>query len=186
MGANHNIKRYGEVWPSFRIEKGLAILLQLKSYVVISGGWAWHFMSPENHMEYKHAHDHKDIDIFVHPKDVAQVMVILLEYGFQKVWTRYDHLPSQENFRRYEKVDWLANGKQIRITIDFFESKTIKTISHKGWTIVEPSTLLSFYSNIHSSDKCWAVKAALSLLEKRINPVGHPLLVQNPLEKTSR
>ena len=186
MGANHNIKRYGEVWPSFRMEKGLEILLLLKPYVVISGGWAWHFMSPEGHTEFKHAHDHKDIDIFVHPKNVAQVMVILIENGFQKVWTRYDHMPSQENFRRYEKVDWLANGKQIRITIDFFESSTITTILHNGWTIVEPSTLLGFYSNIHSSDKCWAVKAALSLIEKRINPIGHELLVQNPLDKTSR
>ncbi|MEP1487912.1 MAG: hypothetical protein ABJK28_05760 [Algibacter sp.] len=63
MGANHNIKRYGEQWPDYRIKQGLDILEQLKQFVILSGGWAWHFMSPTNHIEYKHAHDHKDIDI---------------------------------------------------------------------------------------------------------------------------
>lgn len=185
MSANHNIKRYGELWPDYRVAMGLDILEKLKQWVVISGGWAWHFMSPPNHTEYKHAHDHKDIDIFVHPKNVAQVMTILLAEGFEKVWTRYDHIPSPENFRRYEKVDWLDHGKQVRITIDFFESKQIETISVHGWTLVEPKTLLSYYSNIHSSDKCWAVKAAVQLIAQQKNPVGNPLLTKNPLIKYS-
>jgi len=183
MGANHNIKRYGEQWPNYRIEQGLDILNKLKAWIIISGGWAWHFMSPEDHTEYKHAHDHKDIDIFVRPKDVAEVMVILAQEGFKKVWTRYDHMPSNENFRRYEKIDWLASGKQVRVTIDFFESSTVKTIEVNGWKLVEPKTLLSYYSNIHSSDKCWAVKAALQLIKNGKSPVGNTLLSKNPLEK---
>ena len=48
-------------------------------------------------------------------------MVILLEEGFQKVWTRYDKLQSDENFRRYEKKVFSVTGKPIRITIDFFD-----------------------------------------------------------------
>ena len=183
MGANHNINRYGEQWPSYRIEQGLAILNKLKDWAIISGGWAWHFMSVVNHTEYKHAHDHKDIDIFVRPKNVATIMVILQQEGFKKVWTRYDHMSSNENFRRYEKIDWLDSGKQIRVTIDFFESATVETIQVNGWTLVEPKTLLSYYSNIHSSDKCWAVKAAIQLVERGINPVGNVLLSINPLEK---
>lgn len=182
MGANHNIKRYGELWPTYRIKHGLDILEKLKPWIIISGGWAWHFMSVENHTEYKHAHDHKDIDIFVNPKLVPKVMQVLLEEGFKKVWTRYDHLPSPENFRRYEKSDWLDNGKQIRTTIDFFESTSIETIEVNGWNLVAPKTLLSYYSNIHSSDKCWAVKAAVQLLNKGKNPVGNPLLSKNPLK----
>ena len=71
MRQEHNIKRYGELWPDYRIELGLEILNKLKQWIVISGGWAWHFMSEENHTEYKHAHDHKDIDIFVHPVSQA-------------------------------------------------------------------------------------------------------------------
>jgi len=138
-------------------------------------------MSVLNHKEYKHAHDHKDIDIFVHPKNIASVMQILLEEGFEKVWTRYDHIPSPEKFRRYEKTDWLDNGKQVRITIDFFVSKTIETNTIDNWTIVEPKTLLSYYSNIHSSDKCWAVKSALKLIDKGENPIGNELLSKIPL-----
>ncbi len=182
MGANHNIKRYGELWPDFRIKYGLEILEKLKPWIIISGGWAWHFMSETNHKEYKHAHDHKDIDIFVHPKNVAQVMTVLLENGFTKVWTRYDALPSNENFRRYEKKEWLPNGKEFRITIDFFESKSIQTTQVNGWRLVEPKTLLSFYRGIHSSDKCWAVKAAVQLLKKNLQVIGNSLLSKNPLE----
>ena len=180
MKQEHNIKRYGELWPNYRIELGLEILEKLKQWIVISGGWAWHFMSEENHTEYKHAHDHKDIDIFVHPKNVAQVMHILLEEGFQKVWTRYDHLPSDENFIRYEKVDWLHIGREVRTTIDFFEAKNLDVEIVNGWQIVEPKTLLSFYSNIHSSNNCWAVKTAVALVAQGKNPIGNPLLSKMP------
>ena len=184
MGATHNIKRYGEVWPSYRIELGLAILQELKPWITLSGGWAWHFMSPQPHVEYKHAHDHKDIDIFVEPKLVGTVMNILQREGFRKVWTRYDHIPSPENFRRYEKTDWLPEGRPVRTTIDFFEAKNLETVKVDGWTLVAPKTLLSYYSNIHSSDKCWAVRAAVKLLERGIDPVGDELLVKNPLYAT--
>jgi len=182
MGANHNKNRYGEVWPAFRIDLGLEVLEEIKEWAIISGGWAWHFMSPENHTEYKHAHDHKDIDIFVRPKDVAQVMVKLIELNFEKVWTRYDHLQSDENFRRYERIDFLETGRQVRVTIDFFESKTVDFIEVDGWKVVAPKTLLSYYSNIHSSDKCWAVKGAVKLIAMEQEVVGNELLVKNPLE----
>ncbi|THV62905.1 hypothetical protein [Chryseobacterium candidae] len=180
MGAPHNIKRYDEVWPEFRIRFGLEILNQLKDKVIISGGWAWHFMSEKGHTEYKHAHDHKDIDVFVKKENVAEVVIILQQKGFQKVWTRYDHLPSEENFRRYEKTVELENEKIYRITIDFFERDDLETLETNGFTVVRPDILLSFYRNIHSSDKCWAVMAAKELLQKGINPVGNPLLSKMP------
>ncbi|PXW13410.1 hypothetical protein C8D70_10924 [Chryseobacterium sp. CBTAP 102] len=180
MGAPHNIKRYGEVWPEFRIRFGLEILNQLKDKVIISGGWAWHFMSEKGHTEYKHAHDHKDIDVFVKKENVAEVVIILQQEGFQKVWTRYDHLPSEENFRRYEKTVELEYEKLYRITIDFFERDDLETLETNGFTVVRPDILLSFYRNIHSSDKCWAVMAAKELLQKGINPVGNPLLSKMP------
>lgn len=180
MGAPHNIKRYSEVWPEFRIKSGLEILEKLKDKVIISGGWAWHFMSQIDHTEYKHAHDHKDIDVFVGKEDVAEVVMILQQEDFQKVWTRYDHLPSEENFRRYEKTIELENGKFHRITIDFFERNDLETVEANRFTVVKPDALLSFYRNIHSSDKCWAVMAAKDLLEKGINPVGHSKLSEMP------
>ena len=180
MRQEHNIKRYGELWPDYRIELGLKILNKLKQWIVISGGWAWHFMSEMNHKEYNHAHDHKDIDIFVNPKNVGIVMQILLEEGFEKVWTRYDHLPSEENFRRYEKVEWLDIGREVRTTIDFFESKDLESIQVNGWNVVAPKTLLSFYSNIHASNNCWALKSTVKLLAEGKNPIGNPLLSKIP------
>ncbi|WP_378178282.1 hypothetical protein [Aquimarina sp. SS2-1] len=180
MGAPHNKKRYGELWPNYRIQHSLAALMPLKELVILSGGWAWHFLSPLGHTEYKHAHDHKDIDLFVDPKNVAQVMYILQKTGFQKVWTRYDHLPSEENFRRYEKTVITKNEKSVRITIDFFVKLNIPHRIAKGWTIVEPSYILGLYSNIHSSDKCWAVQSAIKLLDQDIDPLDREELVAIP------
>ena len=74
MGAPHNTKRYGELWPQDRIDTSLLELQFLREFIILSGGWAWHFLSPEEHIEYKHAHAHKDIDDFVDPKHVSEVM----------------------------------------------------------------------------------------------------------------
>ncbi|MDR6921583.1 hypothetical protein [Chryseobacterium sp. 2987] len=137
-------------------------------------------MSETGHPEYKHAHGHKDIDVFVIKENVAEVVMILQQNGFQKVWTRYDHLPSKENFRRYEKTVELESDQFHRITIDFFERNDLETIETNGFAVVKPDVLLSFYRNIHSSDKCWAVMAAKELLQKGTDPVGHPLLSKIP------
>ncbi len=179
MGAPHNKNRYGEVWPQFRIEYALQELHPLKKLVILSGGWAWHFLSPKGHTEYKHAHDHKDIDIFVHPRNVAEVMSILIQNGFHKVWTRYDKMPSTENFRRYEKTVVTTDGKPLRITIDFFVREVPCRVV-KGWYITEPSFLLSLYNSIHSSDRCWAVQATIKLLNKQIDPLDREELITIP------
>ncbi|MHA7058689.1 hypothetical protein ACWGOQ_0015800 [Aquimarina sp. M1] len=180
MGAPHNKNRYGELWPGYRIQYALAALAPLKELVILSGGWAWHFLSPVGHTEYKHAHDHKDIDLFVDPKNVAEVMYILQEQDFRKVCTRYDKLKSDENFRRYEKTVFHQQEKSVRITIDFFVKAIIPSRTAKGWTIVEPSYLLGLYSNIHSSDKCWAVQATSRLLDQNIDPLDRKELVTIP------
>ena len=181
MGAPHNKKRYGELWPQFRIDAGLRELNKIKDIVILSGGWAWHFMSPKNHDELKHAHDHKDIDLFVRPENVAFAVMRLKENGFEKVWTKYDKFESKEDFRRYEKND-REGDKDFRITIDFFVSSSVPTRVIDGWEVVEPEFLLGLYSNIHSSDKCFAVQAALKLINKGIDPVGRNELIEVPPE----
>lgn len=180
MAAPHNKKRYGEIWPDCRIEYPLQELTAIKNLVILSGGWAWHFMSPDGHIEYKHAHDHKDIDLFVLPENVAAVVARLKAQGFDKVWTRYDKLQSAEDFRRYEKLQQTRQGAAVRITIDFFVSATVPYRQVKGWFVVEPSHLLTLYSNIHSSDKCFAVQAAVKLLQSGIDPVDREELVSIP------
>ena len=185
MSAPHNKERYGELWPQERIDLGLLVLERLKDLVVISGGWAWHFMSPVGHPEYKHAHDHKDLDLFVPPANVAEVMVRLQGMDFLPVWTKYDRLESKEDFRRYEKTVEVPNtwpdtdGKTTRITIDFFV-RDVPSIERQGFRVVPPATLLTFYQNIHSSDKCFAVTAAHKLIARGIDPIDHPDLVKIP------
>ena len=174
MGDQHNRDRYGELWDQERIAVCLGEIEALKDGVILSGGWAWHFMSPIGHKELKHAHDHKDIDIFVNPLDVSRVCSSLKRRGFERVWTRYDRLPSKEDFRRYE----LLHGK-TRVVVDFFV-KDVPSIDVQGFQVVEPRTLLSLYRNIHSSDKCFAVQAASRLIAAGENPVGRSELVEIP------
>ena len=179
MSQPHNKARYGEVWPASRITESLEVLQVLREHVVLSGGWAWHFMSPEGHTELKHAHDHKDIDVFVHPEKVWEVLPMLTGMGFEKARTKYDRLDSAEDFRRYEKTVPRAYDRALRLTIDFFVND-VPSIEVRGFRVVEPKTLLGFYSNIHSSDKCFAVMAASRMVAKGIDPVGSPELVAIP------
>jgi len=124
-------------------------------------------MSPTGHEEYKHAHDHKDLDLFVPPRNVGAVMGVLMSYGFAKATTKHDRKPSAEDFRRYEKTVEVAehpNGA-LRLTIDFFVAEHPTLVTPEGWSVVRPDVLLSFYGKVHDSDKCWAVQAARLLLE---------------------
>jgi len=192
MADPHNKKRYGETWDPMLIKSYLWELDSgsgqvLRSYVILSGGWAWHFMSPEGHIELKHAHDHKDVDIFVMPENVPLVIGLLSQQGFKKVPTRFDNLPDNADFRRYEKV---TKGGH-KLIIDFFTRKDIqiREIQRKNlkgtvcaWNVVDPKQLLTFYKSIHSSDNCFAVKAADCLLKIEVDPVGHPALVAIPEE----
>jgi len=150
----------------------------LKALVVLSGGWAWHFLSPAGHAEMKHAHDHKDLDVMVPPRTVSSVMSVLQATGFQKVGTKYDRLPSAEDFRRYEKV-----VDNFRLTIDFFVKDVPVLQTPSGWLVVRPDVLLGYYSKIHSSTSCWAVLAAQRLLATGMAPealVGDQRLLEAP------
>ncbi len=180
MGEPHNKSRYGEIWPQFKIDIYLEELEAIKPLVILSGGWAWHFMSPANHIEYKHAHDHKDIDLFVVPENVATVISILKNRNFEKVWTKYDDMPSQDDFRRYEKREEYDESTSVKITIDLFVRAEVPCREIEGWTITEPVFLLSLYNSIHSSKSCFAVQAAVRLIEQGIDPAGSPDLSEIP------
>ena len=179
MADEHNPARYGETWSQYRIDAYLKVLLPLQNHVVLSGGWAWHFMSPPGHLEYKHAHDHKDVDLMVPPEKVGLVMSLILGDGFKKVRTRFDRLPSEEDFRRYEKVVEVEDHLPFRLTIDFFvKQPRVRLV--QGWMVVDPAQLIGFYSTIHSSSSCFAVLAAKKLLDCGEDPIGHPSLVEIP------
>ena len=179
MADPHNPQRYGELWPQHRIDAYLEDLEQLRPHVTFSGGFAWHFLSPEGHSEHKHAHDHKDADLFVPKASVATVMGLLRSLGFEKARTIYDKRPSAEDFRRYERTVERDSHPPFRLTLDFFVGDH-PTLDVRGWKVIRPDVLLSFYSSIHSSDQCWAVTAAHKLLqagEQVENLVGNRQLV---------
>lgn len=189
MGAPHNRDRYGETWSQYRIDVCLIEIDAIRDIVTLSGGWAWHFLSAIGHKELKHGHDHKDIDIFVNPENVAEVVQRLKDRNFQRAWTRYDRLPSPESFRRYEKtVNYDAHEIEdpVKVVIDFFV-RDVPSMVLNGYRVVEPRTLLTFYKNIHSSDKCFAVQAASKILsDLSVSPmdiIGDPRLTEIPKDK---
>lgn len=179
MGDPHRKDRYGEVWPQRRIDAYLGELYLIAPDVVLSGGWAWHFLSPAGHPEFRHAHDHKDVDLFVPPERVASVCMDLEEMGFVKVHTRFDAKPSKEEFRRYEKVVEERGPDPFRITIDFFV-RAVPFRQIGDYRVIEPVELLKLYGKIHSSENCWAVTAARKLLAQGLDPQGRAELIQPP------
>jgi len=180
MSAPHNPERYGETWPQYKIDWTLAAIEPLQPYVVVSGGYAWHFMSPEGHPEYKHAHDHKDVDLYLPKANIATVMGMLSGMGFEKVRTKYDDNP---DFRRYEMVMDDGSNRPFRITLDLFDGDVESIETPSGWRVVRPDVLLTFYKTHHSSGSCWAVQSASILLDKGEAPenlVGRGYLIACP------
>lgn len=172
MSAPHNPARAGELWNETRLAVILDEIKAIRDYIVISGGWAWHFMTPPGHTEFKHAHDHKDVDLFVAPSNVGKLAAILKSRGYKKSWTRFDRLPGSQDFTRYTKVV-AKKDEVVKVMLDVFIAE-VPSVEVGEFHIVEPKFLLSLYGSIHSSDQCFAVRNASGLLARGINPVGRP------------
>jgi len=169
MGDPHNPNRAGECWDQRRIDLQLEELAAVQDLVVVSGGWAWHFMSPPGHAEVKTQHDHKDIDVFVRPTDFGDLRSALMARGYQRARTQYDD-PSG-NFYRFTK--FFSIGK---VVFDVFLDE-VPSIEVGGFRIVEPGRLLSFYGVKHTSEECLAVQEARKLVARGESPVGKSELV---------
>lgn len=160
------------MWKQEKFEAQIQALNLIKNYVTVSGGMAWHLMSPP-HKETKYIHDHKDLDLFVNPKDTGIVIATLKQNGFNRYWTKYDG--KTPDFIRYGKSE-LLKEKRVKVLIDLF-SKIVPYIEIKGYRITKPEYLLSLYGGIHTSHKCVAVRAASILIARGINPVNRNELV---------
>ena len=134
-------------------------------------------MSPEGHPEYKHAHDHKDVDFFVHPNDVGQFYEMISPTGFHPASTRHDR--PDHSFRRFEKA--ADASPSFKITFDMFVRAVPFRVVRGLWRVVEPEFLLALYDTVHSSSECFAVLAARNLIAQGIDPVGSAKLVEIPL-----
>lgn len=150
----------------------------LGELIVVSGGLAWHFLSPAGHPEYRHAHDHKDLDFLVPPDRANEAAAAMKERGYSRVWTRFDRFPSAEQFRRYEKFEETKEGP-VKVQVDFFVRQTTWRLA-QGVRVVEPAELIGFYRSIHSSSSAWAVVQAQRLLADGIDPEGRPELLMPP------
>lgn len=170
MADPHNHARAEEVWDSQRVRAQEATIRQFKDLFTVSGGWAWHFMSPAGHKEYKTQHDHKDIDAFVKPGNFVEFIARAKKLGYDKADTLHDD-PSG-NFYRYTK-----HAPSGKIVLDIYLQE-VPSRELDGISFVDPPTLLKFYETTHSSKECWAVKAATKLLAQGVDPVLHPALVR--------
>jgi len=178
MGDPHNPKRAGETWKSGRIEIQLEEIRSIGNLhaadghriATLSGGWAWHFMSPEGHEEVKTQHDHKDVDLFVKPEDFEALRIALVGRGYRRARTRHDD-PSG---RFYRFTKHYESGK---VVFDVFLEEA-PSVEAGGFRVVEPKYLLSLYGMKHTSSECRAVQEARKLLERGIDPVGRSELVE--------
>lgn len=162
-----------EVWNPKKIELQLQELHAISEYVVISGGLAWHLMSPP-HTEIKTVHDHKDVDVFTLPGRFGVVASILKSRGFDRSWTKYDGV--SKDFYRYTLTG--EPGDKVMFDVFVHDIPYIEVEHPLGkFLVVEPSHLLSLYEHTHTSKDCVAVKAAKLLVAAGISPVGRKELI---------
>ncbi|HEX8705393.1 MAG TPA: hypothetical protein VF815_41555 [Myxococcaceae bacterium] len=171
MGDPRNPKRADEPWNLERLRVLEREVRAIAPLVTLSGGWAWHFMAPA-HEELKLFHDHKDVDLFVEPERLPELIHALTQRGYHRTWTRFDAL--SENFYRY-----MRHVDGVKVLLDVFVRR-VPSVQVGDVRIVEPATLLSFYGEIHSTGDCISVLAARGLLARGISPIGRAELVTRP------
>jgi hypothetical protein len=154
-------------WKQEKLLKQLEYVKALGGDVVVSGGLAWHLMSPP-HVELKTVHDHSDVDLFATSNSVFPK---LKELGFNRYWTKY----ATPDFYRYGKTSQM-NGVRVKILIDLFIGD-VPYIRVGDYKVVEPGYLLTLYETTPSSKNCTAVKNATMLMQRGISPVGRPELI---------
>lgn len=170
MGDPHNPARANDTWNADRVRSQELEIRKFKDLFTVSGGWAWHFMSPVGHKEYKTQHDHKDVDAFVKPAEFTTFLERAKLHGYERAATLHDD-PSG-NFYRY--VKHLPSGK---VVFDIYV-QDVPSRELDGIRFVDPPYLLKLYETTHSSKEAHAVKAAAKLVAAGVDPVQHPTLVR--------
>jgi hypothetical protein len=165
------------MWKQQKLEAQIETVRSVKDLVVVSGGLAWHLISPE-HEEIKKMHDHSDVDLFVSPGDYASVVTTLRGRGFNRYWTKYDGITPR--FYRYGS-SVQHGGKQVKVLLDIF-LEDVPSIEVGEFRVVKPAHLLTYYGRTHASARCWAVHQARILVARGIDPVGREELIQEPAE----
>jgi len=176
MSDQVDSSRLGELWNPVRLQMIERELTAIQPYVVLSGGWAWHFLTPPGHVEYKHAHDHKDADLFVSPPLMTPLMALLTARGYERTWTRFDSLPSDVDFTRYTRVV-TSESQPVKVMLDLFVAD-VPSVAVAEFRVVEPKFLLSQYGVRHGSGQCFSVQIARMLVARSEEVMGHPEMAE--------
>lgn len=190
MADPHNKKKYGLTWDEIHVAMMRLqiewILKEAGNNVAVSGGFAWCLMSPE-HTEYRHAHDLKDIDLFVKPKFLGEFVTWLNLLDYVRDHTKYDGLSP---FYRYSKMlRGLGCGPEAlavqtvekKVILDVFVQE-VPFVNVEGYTLVEPNYLSSLYgkhnpdSLLHGSGQCWSLAQATKIFKQGESPIKHKLM----------
>jgi hypothetical protein len=167
-------------WKQEKLQAQLIAVEAVKDYVVVSGGLAWHLMSPP-HIEKKTVHDHSDVDLFIKPEYAQTVISILKGRGFQRYWTKYDRI--SDNFMRYGLTSEIPTvdpkkPKRVKVLLDLFIEE-VPSRQVGGFNVITPEALLPMYETKHASKECTAVKAATRLVARGIDPLGRKELIDD-------
>lgn len=161
-------------WKWEKLEAQLEVVRAIKDYAVVSGGLAWHLMSPV-HVENKRVHDHSDVDLFIIPEHFSAAIAILKSLDFHRWYTKYDRITP--NFYRYGKTTTWTNGKRVKTELDLF----VRQVPYReigDFKVITVEALLPMYQECHSSSGCTAVIAAKWLVKRGIDPLGRKELVE--------
>ncbi len=164
------------MWKQEKIRAQFREVEAIKENVVISGGLAWHLMSPP-HVEHKLTHDHKDVDLFVFPPKFSSTIETLKNRGFEKYWTKYDGI--SKDFYRYGLTairQDIEKPYHVKVLMDLFVEE-VPWVQLGKFKIVQPQYLLGLYEHTHTSKECVAVQAAMKLVAKGISPIGRSELI---------
>ena len=66
-----------------------------------------------------------------------------------------------------------GDGKPVKVMLDLF-AEEVSFVEVAGFRVLEPSFLLAQCGHWHGSDQCFSVQIARRLLDRGVNPVGHP------------
>lgn len=154
-----------ETWDPLLLAAYLNLLQELKAFVVIGGGWAWHFLSPKGHIEYKNLHDHQELDILAPPRTIETAHTALQRSGFKATTLG----PLDRQYR---------NQESFLLVVNFRVQDAPVVQCPGGWLVLPPDQLLARYGR-----QGLAARAASEFLASGKKPtelIGWQGLVNQP------
>lgn len=166
---------FSQRWNPLRLQVIEQELVAFQPYVVLSGGWAWHFLTPAGHTEYVEAHDHEDADVVVLPQQVAPLMVLLTARGYERTQSLGVGSESDIDMNRYERVV-RHHAEPVKVTLEMMVAD-VPHVEAGGFRVIEPSLLLT-HAPPYGSRACLSARIARELVARGETVAGHPAMAE--------